>query len=54
VRIGVPTETKADEYRVVLTPAGARELIVRGHEVIVQAEAGQGSAIIEHESQWRP
>ncbi|MGI8801431.1 MAG: alanine dehydrogenase [Solirubrobacteraceae bacterium] len=45
MRIGVPTEIKADEYRVALTPAGARELTGRGHEVFVQAGAGEGSAI---------
>jgi alanine dehydrogenase len=45
VRVGVPTEIKADEYRVALTPAGVRELTERGHEVVVQAGAGEGSAI---------
>jgi alanine dehydrogenase len=45
VRIGVPTEIKTDEYRVALTPAGVRELVERGHEVVVQRGAGDGSAI---------
>jgi alanine dehydrogenase len=45
VRIGVPTEIKADEYRVALTPAGVRELTGHGHDVLVQAGAGDGSAI---------
>jgi alanine dehydrogenase len=45
VRIGVPTEIKADEYRVAVTPAGVRELTEHGHEVLVQAGAGEGSAI---------
>jgi alanine dehydrogenase len=45
VRIGVPTEIKADEYRVAITPAGVRELTGSGHEVLVQAGAGEGSAI---------
>jgi alanine dehydrogenase len=45
MRIGVPTEIKQDEYRVALTPAGVRELKARGHEVVVQAGAGNGSAI---------
>jgi alanine dehydrogenase len=45
VKVGVPTEIKEDEYRVALTPAGARELAEHGHEVIVQAGAGEGSAI---------
>ncbi len=47
MRIGVPTEIKTDEYRVALTPAGVRELIARGHEVLVQAGAGEGSAIAD-------
>ncbi|HST55800.1 MAG TPA: alanine dehydrogenase [Solirubrobacteraceae bacterium] len=45
LRIGVPTEIKPDEYRVAITPAGVRELTTRGHEVLVQAGAGLGSAI---------
>jgi alanine dehydrogenase len=45
MRVGVPTETKVDEYRVALTPAGARELAEHGHEVLVQSGAGEGSAI---------
>ncbi|MGB2952605.1 MAG: alanine dehydrogenase, partial [Gaiellaceae bacterium] len=44
MRIGVVTEIKADEYRVALTPAGARELVQRGHEVLVEQGAGLGSA----------
>jgi alanine dehydrogenase len=44
MRIGVPTEVKIDEYRVAITPAGVRELSARGHEVLVQAGAGLGSA----------
>jgi alanine dehydrogenase len=43
--IGVPTEIKTDEYRVALTPSGVRELTDGGHEVLVQAGAGAGSAI---------
>jgi alanine dehydrogenase len=45
MRIGVPTEIKTDEYRVAITPAGVRELSTRGHEVLVQAGAGEGSAM---------
>jgi alanine dehydrogenase len=44
VRIGVVKEIKPDEYRVALTPAGARELVERGHDVLVEADAGVGSA----------
>ena len=45
MKIGVPTEIKDDEYRVALTPAGVRELTDRGHEVLIQAGAGDGSSI---------
>lgn len=38
--IGVPKEIKNNEYRVGLTPAGVRELIASGHEVLVQQQAG--------------
>jgi alanine dehydrogenase len=45
MRVGVPTEIKQDEYRVAITPAGVRELSDAGHEVLIQAGAGEGSAI---------
>src|ERR687890_1695835 len=45
MKVGVPTEIKTDEYRVALTPSGVRELVEHGHEVVVQAGAGEGSAI---------
>ncbi len=51
MRIGVPTEVKADEYRVAITPAGVRELCTRGHEVFVQAGAGLGSALTDEQFQ---
>jgi alanine dehydrogenase len=44
VRIGVAREIKTDEYRVALTPAGARELVQRGHDVLVETTAGDGSS----------
>ena len=47
MKVGVPTEIKKDEYRVALTPAGVRELHDAGHEVVVQAGAGVGSAIAD-------
>jgi alanine dehydrogenase len=47
MKIGVPSEVKEDEYRVALTPAGVRELVDAGHEVIVQAGAGAGSALLD-------
>jgi alanine dehydrogenase len=43
--VGVPSEIKVDEYRVAITPAGVRELSARGHEVLVQRGAGEGSAM---------
>ena len=45
MRVGIPTEIKNNEYRVAITPAGVAELIRRGHEVLIQAGAGDGSAI---------
>jgi alanine dehydrogenase len=44
LRIGVAREIKTDEYRVALTPAEARELVQKGHEVIVETRAGDGSS----------
>ena len=40
-------EIKTDEYRVALTPAGARELVQRGHDVLVETTAGEGSAFTD-------
>jgi len=47
LRIAVAKEIKTDEYRVALTPAGARELVQRGHEVLVETTAGEGSAFAD-------
>jgi len=44
MRIGILREIKKDEYRVALTPAGARELTSLGHEVFVETGAGMGSS----------
>ena len=41
--IGVPKEIKEQEYRVALLPSAAYQLIKRGHEVLVETGAGQGS-----------
>src|SRR5687768_11824941 len=53
MKVGVPTEIKTDEYRVALTPAGTREFTEHGHEVLIQAGAGDGSVIpdAEYEAQ---
>ena len=45
MRVGVPTEIKADENRVAITPAGVAALRAHGHDVLVQAGAGAGSHI---------
>lgn len=41
--VGVPKEIKNNENRVALTPAGAKELVKRGHTVYVQHTAGENS-----------
>ncbi len=45
MRIGVPREIKVHEYRVGLTPAAVRELTLRGHEVVVEKNAGLGIGV---------
>src|SRR5512134_2171806 len=50
MHVGVAKEIKPDEYRVALTPAGAKELVDHGHEVLVEAGAGLGSAF--HDEQY--
>jgi alanine dehydrogenase len=47
--IGVPNEVKEDEYRVAITPAGARELTSAGHSVYIEKGAGDGSAMSDEE-----
>ena len=47
--IGVPKEIKNNENRVALTPAGAKELIKRGHQVFVQQTAGLGSGFSDED-----
>ncbi len=51
MKVGVPTEIKADEYRVAITPAGVREMSEHGHEVLIQAGAGEGSSIADADFQ---
>jgi alanine dehydrogenase len=43
--IGVPKEIKVREYRVGLVPANVRELVERGHKVIVETNAGAGIGV---------
>ena len=47
--IGVPKEIKNNENRIALTPAGAQELIKRGHTVYIQATGGIGSGFEDQE-----
>ena len=42
MRIGVPREIKVHEYRVGLVPAGVRELVAAGHQVLIETGAGAG------------
>ena len=43
--VGVPREIMDQEYRVAVTPQGAHELVVEGHKVLVEKDAGEGSSI---------
>ena len=47
--IGVPKETKADEYRVALVPAGVEVLTQAGHTVLIESGAGLGTSITDEE-----
>jgi alanine dehydrogenase len=51
MKVGIPAEVKNHEYRVAITPAGVRELVLNGHEVFIQAGAGLGSSITDAEYQ---
>jgi alanine dehydrogenase len=51
VKVGIPKEVKDNEYRVAITPAGVRELVVSGHDIIIEHDAGWGSAISDDEYQ---
>jgi alanine dehydrogenase len=47
--VGAPKEIKKDEGRVALTPAGVHELVLRGHKVLVEHDAGKGSGISDRQ-----
>lgn len=49
MKIGIPNETKTKENRASCTPGGARMLVQRGHEVLVQQGAGVGAGFIDEE-----
>ena len=42
MKVGIPREVKNHEYRVAITPSGVHELVVHGHEVYVEKDAGVG------------
>ena len=45
--VGVPKEIKNHEYRIGLTPAGVRELVLHGHKVLVQRDGGQAIGLTD-------
>src|SRR5712671_2750634 len=47
VRVGCPSEIKSHEYRVGLTPSGARELVAHGHGLVMQAGAGAAAGFAD-------
>ncbi|MGA7096740.1 MAG: alanine dehydrogenase [Acidimicrobiia bacterium] len=47
--VGVPKEVKTEEHRVAITPVGVRELTERGHSVLIERGAGEGSTIHDDE-----
>ena len=47
--VGVPAEIKTSEYRVAITPVGVRELADRGHRILIEKGAGEGSTIHDEE-----
>jgi alanine dehydrogenase len=49
MKVGIPSEVKLDEYRVAVTQAGVREMVEHGHEVLVEAGAGEGSSIADRD-----
>ena len=49
MKVGVPRETKSQESRVAITPAGVHEFVQHGHEVLIETGAGAGSSIPDQE-----
>jgi alanine dehydrogenase len=47
--IGIPREIKNNEYRVALVPAGVRILVEKGHCVLIERAAGEGSGVSDDE-----
>ena len=49
MRVGIPKEVKESEDRVAITPAGVKDLVNAGHQVIIEKNAGLGSMISDEE-----
>lgn len=49
MRVSIPREIKNNEFRVAITPAGVRELVGAGHDVLVETQAGVGSGISDED-----
>ena len=47
--VGVPREIKNHEYRIGLTPAGARELVANGHQVLMQRDGGKAIGLTDEQ-----
>ena len=47
MKIGCPKEIKPQEFRVGMTPAGVHEVVIEGHEVIVETNAGSGIGVTD-------
>ena len=47
--IGIPKEIKNNENRVGLTPAGVQSLVKKGHQVLVETNAGLGSGFVDED-----
>ncbi len=52
MRIGIPKEIKVLEKRVGIVPAGVRELVRSGHEVMVESQAGAGVGRSDNDKQF--
>ncbi len=47
--VGVPKETKDNEYRVGIVPSTVRELTEKGHQVVVETDAGAGAGLADRD-----
>ena len=51
MKIGCPTEIKPQEFRVGMTPNAAQEAVAHGHDVMIQAGAGNGAGFTDADYQ---